>query len=98
MRRQRERINFNANWRFHRGEFDDANPLGAGYNLEKWRWKSGNDVSAPTENTGGAAWKDAGPTDDVFAEKAGFAWFRTTLRGREVQAAGAAEFALCGCR
>ena len=82
---QRERINFNANWRFHRGEFDDANPLGAGYAIENWRWKSGHDVSALTENTSGGDWKDAGPSDDVFGEKAGFAWFRTTLRGRDVK-------------
>ena len=75
----RQRLNFNADWRFHLGEPADAKPLGAGYVLEKWRVKSGKDLADLSSDTGGASWKDAAPADDVFGKAAGFAWFRATL-------------------
>ena len=75
----RQRLNFNANWRFQKGDMPDSNPLGTGYELEKWRWKPGQDPAALAENTSNASWNDAGPSDDVFEKKPGFAWFRTTL-------------------
>ena len=75
----RQRLNFNADWRFQKGDAGGGNPLGAGYNLEKWKWKSGKDEAALTENTSGAAWKNATATDNVFNTQPGFAWFRTTL-------------------
>src|SRR3712207_3100198 len=80
----RQRLNFNANWRFQKGEVGGGNPLGQGYALQQWRWKSGNDLAALTENTAGAEWKDAASTDDVFSGRLGFAWFRTTLAPRSV--------------
>ena len=78
----RERLNFNADWRFHRGDTGDANPLGQGYALEKWRWKSGDNLDDLAADS--TDWKFAGPEDDVFAKKAGFAWFRTTLPAHAV--------------
>ncbi|RYG58433.1 hypothetical protein EON80_27100, partial [bacterium] len=27
----RQRLSFNENWRFHKGDFSDAKPLGEGY-------------------------------------------------------------------
>ncbi len=82
----RQRLSFNADWRFHRGQMADANPSGANYPLQKWRWKSGNDLSALTANTDGADWKDTAPGDDVFQKQKGFAWFRTTLQPLGVSA------------
>jgi beta-galactosidase len=75
----RERVSLDADWRFHLGDFSDGKPLGAGYVLKKWRWKSGNALAALNENTSGPDWKDAGSDDDVFAKQSGFAWFRTSL-------------------
>ncbi|MDQ3813726.1 MAG: DUF4982 domain-containing protein [Armatimonadota bacterium] len=82
----RQRVSFNHDWRFQKGDFTDGNPLGAGYTIEKWRWKSGKDMSALTEDTSGPGWKDATATDDVFGQRSGFAWFRTTLAPRAVAA------------
>ena len=75
----RERLNFNADWRFHRGDTGSGNALGAGFTIERWRWKSGDDAQDLTADTAGAGWKDASAKDDVFGGKKGFAWFRTTL-------------------
>ena len=75
----RQRLNFNANWRFHLGDTSDAKPLGAGYQITKWRSKSGQSLADLTSDTGGADWSDAGPDKDVFGSSPGFAWFRTTL-------------------
>ncbi len=76
----RQRLNFNENWRFHKGEFADAKPLGTGYALEKWRWKSGDAIADLTSDTAGDGWQDAATGDNVFSGKVGFAWFRTTLK------------------
>ncbi len=78
----RQRLNFNAGWRFQKGESGGDGALGQGYNIQKWRWKSGQELSALTEDTSGATWKDAASTDDVFNSQRGFAWFRTTLPAR----------------
>ena len=75
----RLRLPFNDNWRFNLGDTADAKPLGAGYQITKWRWKSGQDMAALSADTSGPDWKDAGPKDDVFGNRPGFAWFRTTL-------------------
>ena len=82
----RQRLNFNANWRFHKGDTGGGSVLGQGYALQKWRWKSSRDLSALTENISSAEWKDAGPTTDVFGQQLGFAWFRTTLAPQAVTA------------
>ena len=82
----RQRFNFNANWRFYKGDTGGGGALGQGYALQKWRWKSGQDLSALTENISGAEWKDATSTTDVFGQKLGFAWFRTTLAPQAVTA------------
>lgn len=75
----RQRLSFNENWRFHKGELSDAKPLGEGYAIKQWRWKAGQNVLALTEDISGAAWKEARPADDVFRQQNGFAWYRTTL-------------------
>ena len=75
----RQQLNFNDNWRFHRGDFPDANPLGTGYQIENWRWKSGNDNADLTSDTAGDNWKAVAIGEDVFAGQKGFAWFRATL-------------------
>ena len=75
----RQRLLFDADWRFHLGELADAKPLGAGYPITRWRSKSGRDLADLTADTSGAGWSDAGPDDDVFGKSPGFAWFRTTL-------------------
>ncbi|BCM90661.1 beta-galactosidase BoGH2A [Abditibacteriota bacterium] len=69
----RERLNFNANWRFHKGPIDDR------VQWSQWRWRSGNDLAALAENTSAADWKNAAPTEDVFKSERGFAWFRSTF-------------------
>ena len=76
----RQRLNFNQDWRFHKGDLTDANPLGQGYKVEKWRWKSGNDVADLTSDTASAGWKDALTGDNTLGNYQGFAWFRTTLQ------------------
>lgn len=76
----RQRLLFNADWRFHKEEKTGANSSHSGYSLQKWRWKSGSDIAALTADTNGADWKDAAPGDDVFRKQKGFAWFRTTLQ------------------
>jgi beta-galactosidase len=75
----RQRLSFNSDWRFHKGELSDAKPLGEGTVITQWRWKAGRDMLALTEDTRGADWKNASATDDVFRQQNGFAWFRTTL-------------------
>ena len=80
----RQRLLFDADWRFHRGDLTDGKPLGTGYALEKWRWKSGDDAADLNADTNGPAWKDAAPGQDVFDGKNGFAWFRATLAPRAV--------------
>ncbi len=82
----RQRVSFNQNWRFHKGDLTDGKPLSEGYTLEKWRWKSGNAMGALTEDTSGGTWKDATGEDDVFGNRRGFAWFRTSLAPRAVAA------------
>ena len=76
----RQRLSFNADWRFHKEKMGDADSSSASYTVQKWRWKSGGDIAALTEDTGGAGWKDATPGEDVFQMQKGFAWFRTTLQ------------------
>ncbi len=75
----RERLSFDADWRFHKGDFADSKPLGQGYALQKWRWKAGRDEAALRDDISGPDWKDAGASDDVFQRQPGFACFRTTL-------------------
>ena len=75
----RQHLNFNANWRFHLGDFPDAKPLGQGYKIESWRFKSGNDSADLTADTAGATWKTVATGDDVFGGQKGFGWFRATL-------------------
>ena len=75
----RLRLPFNDGWRFQLGDTADAKPLGAGYPITKWRWKSGQDLADLSADTSAAGWKDAGPKDDVFGNRPGFAWFRATL-------------------
>ncbi|HEX8465390.1 MAG TPA: beta-galactosidase GalB [Abditibacterium sp.] len=83
----RQRVSFDADWRFLKGELPDSKPFGAGYALEKWRFKRGNDPAALTESTSGAGWSDATATQNVFNSQPGFAWFRTTLAPRSFDAA-----------
>ncbi len=80
----RQRLSFNANWSFQKVAVAEraAISLGAGYDLQKWRWKSGSDLTALSGSTAGTDWRDAGPTTDVFAAQSGFAWYRTTLAPR----------------
>ena len=73
----RQRLDFNAGWRFQKGEPEV--PGAAGISVTQWRWKGGQDASALTEDTSGGDWKDATATDNVFNNQSGFAWFRTTL-------------------
>ena len=75
----RERLNFNDNWRFHLGDFADAKPLGTGYKIESWRFKSGNDSADLTASTAGNGWKTVATGDDTFNGQKGFGWFRATL-------------------
>ena len=75
----RQRLNFDADWRFHLGETPDAKPLGAGYPVMRWRWKRGRNPADFSSDTSGDGWQDAGANDDVFRNQPGFAWFRTTL-------------------
>ena len=83
----RERALFNADWRFHLGDMSDAKPLGAGYAIEKWRWKSGKDAADLSAATDGPTWKDAAPGQDVFGNQIGFSWFRATIAPRAVDLA-----------
>ena len=80
----RQRLNFNGDWRFHRGDFADSKPLGAGYFVEKWRFKSGDDAADLNSDTSGAPWSEVATGADVFGNKAGFAWYRATLAPSKV--------------
>lgn len=73
----RQRVSFNADWRFSKDEIADDKTIGS--KIENWRWKVGNDLALMTENTAGNSWKEANASDDVFGQKPGFAWFRATL-------------------
>lgn len=75
----RQQLNFNDNWRFHLGDFADASPLGAGYKIEKWRWKIGSDLADLISDTRGDGWKDVATGTDVFKGEKSLAWFRATL-------------------
>ncbi len=75
----RQRLNFNDNWRFHLGDFSDGKPLGSGYKIESWRFKSGNDAADLTADTAGNSWKTVVTGDDTFNGQKGFGWFRATL-------------------
>ena len=77
----RERLNFNEGWRFHKGTLDDR------VQGLQWRWRKGNDLAALTEDTRGAGWQNAQPSDNVFNSEPGFAWFRSrfTVKKAAVQ-------------
>ena len=75
----RQRLNFNDSWRFHLGDFPDGNPLGSGYKIENWRWKSGSDPADLTADASDVSWADVKTGTDVFNGPKAFAWFRTTL-------------------
>jgi beta-galactosidase len=75
----RERALFNANWRFLKEDGNDGKPLGKGYEIPAWRWKSGNDLADLAGDTSGEGWKTLQPRQDVFGAQKSFAWFRSTL-------------------
>ncbi len=75
----RQHLNFNDNWRFHKGTLSDANPLGQGYVIKNWRFKSGDNLADLTADTGGEGWQNVATGAEVFGNKSGFAWFRTAL-------------------
>ncbi len=81
----RERLNFDGGWRFHRGEVAGSE-IENGLVLNGWRWMDAGKTK-PTDDkmakvgvkTTGPEWKDAANGQDVFNNQVGFAWYRLTL-------------------
>ena len=79
----RERILFDAGWRFH---LASAGVLKDTVTIADWRWKADDqgiaDAAAMTAtglDTAGADWKTAQPGEDTFKKRVGFSWYRTIL-------------------
>jgi beta-galactosidase len=81
----RQRILFDASWRFHRGDIQGITIKPQGEPVTKWRWLpidptlKINYKMAPPSDTNGTGWKDAAVGQDVFQGKTGFAWFCAIL-------------------
>ena len=76
-----ERRSLDFDWRFEQSDPVDAQPLGAGAAIPKWRFHSATsatDLSGLTGDTTGEGFADASNGQNVF-NGAGFAWFRATL-------------------
>lgn len=78
----RERIRFDAGWRFHLEKPGDAD---GGTGISTWRWRAvslpGNSIPerAETALEPDASWQEARPGQDTFHGRRGFAWFVTSL-------------------
>ncbi len=77
----RQRILFDADWRFRQS----ASPvLAHSIAVTDWRWRAGEaaeaaQMTAPNVDTTGGDWKDATSGQDTFGGRQGFEWYRTTL-------------------
>src|SRR5258708_7316684 len=77
----RERIRFDAGWKFHLGDLEGSQPTVA---ITGWQWKPVEGTrrqafaSVPRDLADSAGWQQAG-TEDVFHGRRGFAWYRFTL-------------------
>ncbi len=82
---KREHILLDGGWRFHLGDplagANDGRPVPFA-----WRYflvpngqRPASDAFAAPDLQLGDEWKTASPTQDVFSERRGFAWYRTTL-------------------
>lgn len=81
----RQRLNFDADWRFLLQEQPVAGKKGA-VSVDTWRWKAAGlskpkdlSLAAKGVDTSGLDWADAKSKEDVFKQKPGFAWFRAKL-------------------
>jgi len=81
----RERILFNAGWRFQLLEETKNKTTSEGQLLAGWRWHvvpggtTEQQALAAPPPAGEGEWKEAATGQDVFGSKSGFAWYRVVL-------------------
>jgi beta-galactosidase len=82
----RQRLNFDADWRFLAQDPSAAFSNKDGQRIDRWRWKSAGatkpedlSLAARGVDVSGPGWADAQAKEDVFQKKTGFAWFRAKL-------------------
>ena len=81
----RERYLLDSGWRFHLNEVNGgATTVVSGISLPNWVWIADNNapndaavMAAPGLNT--ATWTNVAVGTDVFGNRVGYAWFRTTI-------------------
>lgn len=74
----RERLRFDAGWRFHRGDLGSA----ADMPLAKWTWKAVEgrvNAGETLPDLSADGWQETRPGQDTFHGRRGFAWYRAEL-------------------
>lgn len=81
----RQRLNFDADWRFHLGPLPGCG-IDDGWTIPSWRWLDAGknkplkeSRAAAGVSSNGPEWKDAANGQDVFKNQPGFAWFKADL-------------------